>query len=305
MNETYINKLFNSEIEFSNKLSLKYGYPDNITHLLYVIIPAFIIKYGTSNKSLIENCFNNIPIIINDKQDRIYPAYYFSRPVHDNLEIVTKKGIVLSNYRDIGLMQLVDNLVHEFNHAINSMQNEIKIGDFISIRTGIAYNYYDKNRLTFVKKSDEIILEEVINTKQTELIIDIINSFSNYNITNYTVQTTLYSIYHSIDRNYRSNSYLLGSYVCTKLLENKTFFSTLEILRFDGDVTHINDWFNDIVGDNNSLTKLLDYLNQIMILYKKLSNRKIFRNYKINKIRKINTKAMQIVDKFNQNTIYK
>ena len=72
-------------------------------------------------------------------------------------------------------------------------------------------------------KSDEIILEEVINTKQTELIVDIIKNFSNYTIDNSIVNSTLYSIYHSIDSNYHSNSYLLESTVCSKLLENKTF----------------------------------------------------------------------------------
>ena len=80
----YINNLIETEISFSNNLALKYNYPDNITHLLYVIIPAFILKYGNSNKKLIEECFSNVPILINDKQDKLYQAYYFSNPKYVN-----------------------------------------------------------------------------------------------------------------------------------------------------------------------------------------------------------------------------
>ena len=141
----FINNLINQEIEFSNQLSLKYHYPENITHLLYVIVPAFILKYG--NKQLLEKCFSSVPILINDKQDQVYQAYYFSKPLYDNNEIITTKGIVLKNYKNIGLMQLLDNLVHEFNHAVNSIQNEIKIEDDILIRTGVSYNYFDKKHM--------------------------------------------------------------------------------------------------------------------------------------------------------------
>lgn len=300
----YINNLIDTEISFSNELALKYNYPDNITHLLYIIIPAFILKYGSNNKKLIEDCFSNVPIIINDKQDKIYQAYYFSNPKYVNNEISITKGIVLSNYKDIGLMQLLDNLVHEFNHAINSIQNEIIREKNILIRTGINYNYFDSN-LKFIKKGDEIILEEVINTKQTEMIIDIIKNFNNYDINNTIVNNTLYSIYHSIDSNYRSNSYLLETMICRKLLENKTFLSTLETLRFEGEVSEIHNFFDTIVGKDGSLSELCVYLNKILELQKSLINTKLFKFIKINKIKEYNNKSLEIVERFNKNTIYK
>lgn len=305
-NDDFINNLINSEIEFSNSLALKYHYPDNITHLLYIIIPAFILKYGLNHKQKLEDCFSKIPIIIDDKQDQIYQAYYFSKPIYDiDNNIVTNKGIVLKNYQNIRLMQLLDNLVHEFNHAINSIQNEIKIIDSMLIRTGISYNYFDKKTLKFLKKSDEIILEEVINTKQTEMIIDIIKSFSNYKLLNTTVENTLYSIYHSIDSNYQSNSYLLESVICRKLLENKTFISTLEVLRFQGEVDDIHHFFDSITNKNGTLLKLSKLLNKSLELQKELVNVKWFKNNKINKIKELNMEALDIVEKFNQNTIYK
>ena len=67
-----------------------------------------------------------VPIRINDKQDNVYQAYYYSIPEYKDGIINTTKGIVLQNYNNISLMQLLDNLVHEYNHAVNSIQNEIK-----------------------------------------------------------------------------------------------------------------------------------------------------------------------------------
>ena len=159
--------------------------------------------------------------------------------------------------------------------------------------------------LIFLKKSDEIILEEVINTKQTEMIIDIIKSFSNYEIENSVVNNTLYSIYHSIDSNYRSNGYLLESFVCRKLLDNKTFLSTLENLRFEGIVDEIHNFFDTIVGDKGSMLKLCSYLNKSFELQRELINIKWFKNIKINKIKEINNEALKIVEAFNNNSIYK
>ena len=44
-------------------ICILYGYDSNISHLLYLMIPAFIIKYGISNEKLILDVFRNIQII--------------------------------------------------------------------------------------------------------------------------------------------------------------------------------------------------------------------------------------------------
>lgn len=301
----FINQLIEQEIKFSDSIAAVCRYPDNITHLLYIIIPAFILKYGTNYRKLIEECFSTVPIIIDDKQDQVYQAYYFSKPILEVGEYRVLKGVILNNYRNIGLMQLLDNLIHEFNHAINSLQNEITIDQEVLIRTGLVYNYFDKKNLKFIKKSEENILEEVINTKQTESIIDIIRSFSNYQIHNTIVQNTLYSIYHSTNSNYRSNSYLLEVSVCRQLLNNKTFLSTMETLRFEGQLDDIHHFFDLIVGKEGALLALSRYLNQSLEGQKQLATTKWFRKAKIRKIRDINQKALAIVQEFDQNTIYK
>ena len=246
------------------------------------------------------------PIRVDKKFDKMYQAYYFSVPEYnEDKKIVFNKGIVLRNYDDTTLMGLLDNLVHEYNHAINSINYELIIDDYVKVRTGISFNIFNKQTLEFIKKTDYITLEEVINTKQTEKVIDIIKDFNNYEIKDITVKNTLYSINHSAPFGYKSNSYLLESIVCKKLMENKTFISTFEKLRFDGYIEDLNNWFDTITGEVNSFLRLSQLLSKMLDLIIKLANTFWFKNNKINKIRSLTQDALEIVDKFNNNTIYK
>ena len=202
-------------------------------------------------------------------------------------------------------MQLLDNLVHEFNHAVNSMQNEFLVQDEVVLRTGLVYHYFDKQNLNFIRRNEKVILEEVINTKQTEMIIDTIRDFSHYQISNSVIQNTLYSIYHAIDHNYHSNSYLLESIVCRQLLQNKTFLSTVETLRFEGQISEIDHFFDSIVDQEGALLQLSNYLSESIELQKELSQSRWFRKFKIQKIQNLTQKALAIVQKFDNHTIYK
>lgn len=235
----------------------------------------------------------------------MYQAYYFSKPILKDNQYKIVKGVVLNNYQNISLMQMIDNLVHEFNHAINSMKNEMLVDDTIRIRNGLVYHYFDKENLSYLRKNEFTLLEEVINTKETEMIIDIIRSFSTYTFTDSSINTTLYSIYHSVDSNYHSNSYLLESIICCKLLDNKTFSSTVESLRFNGEIDELTHFFDGITGKDGSLIELVHCLEGVTKLQLELVNTKWFKKYKINKIKDINTKALKIIKLFDQNTIYK
>lgn len=306
MDNMKINNLIENSIKTAENLENQYHYPSNITHLLYLIIPAFIIKYGIENERLILDSFTKIPILINDKQDQVYQAYYSSIPVIENDRYLTHKGIVLKNYQNISLMQLLDNLVHEFNHAINSINQELKISDDkLYVRTGLTSIIYNKDNLNPIGKEDNSILEEIINTKQSELIIDIINSFSNYKINNSTVVNTLYSIKSSISNSYQSNAYLLQSLVCKRLIENKTFFSTLENLRFKGNISDIESWFDSITGHDGSYKRLIELLKLTLDYQLELEKNKLLKYFVVNKIKKVNQEAMAIVNLFDQNCNYR
>ena len=277
-------------IPIIDKISLKYNYPDNIKHLLYVILPAFIIKY--KKEQFIIDCLNNIPIVVTGKEDPKIQALYVSYPYLEDI-IKTKKVIYLNRYNNIPFLQLLDNLIHELNHAINSYKNEILIeNEYFYLRTGLTKIKYSLKEKNIVEKNKSYVLEEIINSKQTENIINII---ANMESDNETIKNTIYAVKNSIRDNYISPAYFSLKYYCQKLLDNKTFLLTLENLRIDGNIDDIEKWFNDIYGDNG-YQELIDTLYGL----KELQTKKgIFIK---NKINKLSIKLIKISDRFNKNS---
>ena len=297
------NTVIQREKEFVDHISDKYGYDNNIRHLLYVILPAFVIKYGYNKEKLILNAFRDIKISISENKDKYVKAYYYSKPALIGEEYKTTKHMVLQNYSNTNLVDLIDNLVHEYNHAVNSYVNEIKVTKkYIYLRTGLTYRVYSKETMDFVKKDPSYMLEEIINTKQTEEIINIIKGFDE---TNSDISNTVYAINAETNHKYNSNSYYLEGTICKKILENRTFINTLANLRINGEVYNINKWFDDITGEEGSYKKLIEYLNQVYDLEIEYSKRKLLKGLLLTKIREISKLAMRIVEKFDKNVNYR
>lgn len=293
MNTSEMKMLLTKYVSFIDEVSLKYHYPDNIKHLLYVIVPAFVIKYGLKKEHFILNCLSEIPIIITGQEDPRYQALYVSYPYKDDT-IKTKKRIYLNRYNNIPFLQLIDNLVHEFNHAINSFKNEVIIKDDVFyLRTGLAKTIFNKHTLEIIEKEKTYVLEEIINSKQTELIIDIIRKLKDLNIEDIRIQNTLEAVRNSVDK-YVSSSYFLMKHYCQELLNNKTFLLTLENLRIDGNIDDIETWFDGIYGVNGYKT-LINLLYQLL----QLQNKKGF--FVKRKVNNIALQLVKISKQFNQN----
>lgn len=280
-----------------------YHYDSNIRHLLYIIIPAFIMKYGFDKEKVIINTFKDTKIINSDKEDDIVKAYYSSTPRMIDGDFQTRKFMVIQNYNKISLIDLLDNLIHEFNHAINSYVNEIKVTvKYLYLRTGLTFRVYLKENCSFVKKQSSYILEEIINTKQTS---DIINIIKEMDQSNPIISNTIYAINAETKSKYESNAYYLQSYVCKEILDNKTFINTLEKLRINGEVYEINKWFDSITGKENSYKELNELLVEIYNLEIKYTEQKLFKKRTIEKIRYTSRQILRIIKKFNDNVIFR
>ena len=311
IDQVNINELLNKYIEFTNNISEKNNYPNNIKHVLYLIIPAFVIKYGLKHENMILGCFEKIKIHISDKENNNCTAY-FTRVMKQNPEGVTPKyytvkAVVLNQYKSASLIDMFDNVIHEFNHAINSMINEIKFDEkTVSMRTGLSYMTYKANDFShIIDKTKDITLEEIINTKQTEDVINIIRSFSKYEVHNEEFNNAFYAINHSIEGEYTSNAYYLQSFICKELMKNKTFIPTIENLRINGNVDDIAGWFDNITGQNGSYNKLTELLEEILKEEEKLATAKWFKNLKISKIRDKMHQVMNIIQEYENNCIFK
>ena len=305
MNEN-LSLLLDKYEPFIDEISAKYTYPDNIKHLLYLIVPAFVLKYGYQKENFIIECFRNIPIFITGKEDPITQAYYASFPRLTDHGYETTKHIYLNRYDHIPLMQLIDNLVHEMNHAINAYRNEISFDEtYLWLRTGLTKVVYQKEDLKPLKKEDNYILEEIINTRQTEEIIHIMASFSLEEITDRNLQNTLYAIKNSIDGKYTSDAYQLHTFATRTLLENKTFLSTLENLRINGEIEEIPTWFNQIYGNEQGYTTLIELLTKLTDLAEKEQANKGWAYLRHKRLKETVLELMKLGNRFNENCTFK
>ena len=298
-----INKYVEQYKERVDFIIEKFRYPSNIAHFLYVIVPAFIYYYGIDKEQIVLNTFAHTKILFSKAESKNVTAYYASTPYKDETNHVkTYKYVYLYNYDTSSLSLFLDNLVHEFNHAINSYKNEINIRDNkIYVRTGISYIIYDFNTLEPITKDKKSILEEVLNTKQTE---DIINLILSITINNDSVSNLLDAFKKETTIPYKSNSYLLHSYICQYLLDNKAFKSTFNVLRLNGDVEDLENWFDNITGINKSYEKLINNLDQVMELSTEYE-KKLFKSFTLNKIKRLNNESINLIKIFNENCNYK
>jgi len=80
MNNQEFNYLLERCRRVIDNVATFYQYPDNITHLLYLILPAFIIKY--QDERYISRAFSEILVFIQDTQDKVFQASYTSVPYY-------------------------------------------------------------------------------------------------------------------------------------------------------------------------------------------------------------------------------
>ena len=307
LNQENINPFINKYISFVDELSNEMNYNNNIRHLLYVIVPAFVCKYGVNNSSLVLDTFRKVKIYIRNSEDKYVTASFNRRLVKEDDFYKTEKYIVINEFSTTNLSEIIDNIVHEFNHAINSINNEIiEKEKIIKVRCGIAFLEYNKKDLSFISKSEENTLEEILNTNQTEEVINIIKDFNNYRIDNQEFSLLVYNIRKEIGNNdFVSNAYYYQKTICKSLINNKTFTPTINNLRFKGLVEDVEDLFDNVIGRKNSYKKLNELLTTMHIDIIKYSNAKIFKNMYLNKIRSLTKDVNDLIEEYEQKCIFK
>ena len=90
-----------------------------------------------------------------------------------------------------------------------------------------------------------------------------------------------------------------------EMIFNRTFISTLENLRINGEVYDINKWFDDITGKEGSYKELINNLFEVYNLEIEYSKKTIFKRRTLNKIRETSKSIMRIIDKFNNNVNFR
>ena len=299
LDQSNINNFLNKYVTFVDEISDYYHYNSNIRHLLYLVVPSFIYKYGVSCENLVLKCFRETEIYVTENKDNFVTAS-FNRLLKKGVDgYYTEKYILINDYSSTDLSTLIDDIVHEVNHAVNSINNEIFYDDkYVYVRTGLSKLIYDKKSLNVINKSDEIVLEEILNTNDTEEIINVINMFSKFNIENKQISSLIYALNGEIKGNkYESNAYSYQKYVCKSLVDNMTFTPTIKTLRLKGYINEIPNLFDDVIGINGSYVKLNKTLTEMHKLIIKYSKSKLFKSFLLGKIK---DKAMIINNLINE-----
>lgn len=306
LDQKIINVLLEKYIPFINNIGEKNGYNNNIKHLLYIIVPAFIAKYGVTSEPTILKCFENVKVYVREHNENVSAAFNRSLRKDDN-GYYTDKFITVNPFNYSTLSEILDNFIHEFNHAVNSINNEIILTDEeIKVRTGLATLSYDKKDRTFLGKSNEIVLEELLNTAQTEEIIEIIKSFSKYDINNTEVSNTLYNLNKEIgNKKYKSDAYYYQKQVCVVLMNNKTFIPTINKLRFKGQINEIPELFDNVIGEKGAYEKLNNLLTEMHSAIIKYNDSKILKNKYISKIKSLTNEVSELILDYDRKCIFR
>ena len=302
-----INSLIDRYVSFVDKISNKYHYESNIKHLLYLIVPAFVIKYDIKNENQILRCFDEIPITVTGTENKNITASFSRILIKKNSGYETKKFILLNEYKTADLINMLDNIIHEYNHAINSINYEISYDDeYVKVRTGLSYILYDKKSLKPLRKSKEVALEEIINTAQTSEIINIINSFNKEEIDNIEFNNVLYSLRNDIGKDiFESDAYEYDSLITKELIKNKTFTPTITKLRYKGLIEDIPSLFDNVIGKDGEYKRLNELLTEIHNLEYKYMDATLFKNRILNEIRNKSRMVLNIINDYDNKCIYK
>ena len=157
------------------------------------------------------------------------------------------------------------------------------------------------------KNEKYIILEEILNTNETEEIINIILRLYKYidKVTNTEFINMIYSLNKEVGKEYKSKAYFLQTFMSEELTKNKTFTLTLNNLRFNGGINDIENWFDNITGIKNSFNNLCDKLTKIQQLEIEYMKKKYFKNVILSKIRENFNDITRIIENFNNNCLFK
>lgn len=161
---------------------------------------------------------------------------------YDSNDEQVHRTIYLSSYRQ-SILDLLDIMVHEMNHIVNSKENEtFFLGDHLTYRTGLCYQV-DGQKKYFT-------LEEIYNTLQVEEIIHIIRQFSSCSIEDKYLTKLVEQISKQSKNGFQSAAYQDISSLVRPLFRNPIFHDFVKTERWNGHLDKIQEQFNYVVGDD-------------------------------------------------------
>ena len=196
---------------------------------------------------------------------------------------ILKNIFINAEYRYNPKQSLYENSKQNIN---NKFKNKF---DVKSIRISNEERYkllFDKNK----KLDINSLREEYFKLKKDDKT-NLVNNCKNPPIENNKGKKFI-SIFN-VDYDY--------AYVLSEPIKYKLEYDVVGVL----EVYDIDKWFDDICGREGTYKELISSLEKIYNLEIEYVNKKFFKNFVLNKIRDTSRDIMRIVDKFNNNVVYR
>ena len=285
MENIKFNKLLGDKYSLMSDIAKKNDYNDELLAMITFIYVAFYMDFGKDADFPLYDLFNRVKIIyeegniaeISDKYGygkmeagsaavTIFTPNFrvFNNPEEKQNSQVILLGTHVEDYLATPILKL-EMLAHEIRHALMGYYNTNKLIDENTyyMRSGLQETFYKRkdsdNRVTSIDKANT--LDEVTNTYITEIIVNRIMSFKNYDIKNNNLKRYLKTLKtRQPDGRYRAIGYNNEVRLLYPLLLNDMFITLVNQCEFDGNIDLVRKFIetNTDICSYDDFCKILD-----------------------------------------------
>lgn len=285
MENIKFNKLLDEKYSLMSDIAKKYNYNDELLSMITFIYVAFYMDFGKDADFPLYDLFNRVKIIyeqgnvaeISDKYGygkmkagsaavTIFTPNFrvFNNPEEKQNSQVILLGTHVEDDLATPILKL-EMLAHEIRHALMGYFNTNKLIDENTyyMRSGLQETFYKRNdfddRVTNFNKAST--LDEVTNSYISEIIVNRIMSFTNYDIKNNNLRRYLRNLgTKQPDGRYRAIGYNNEVRLLYPLLLNDMFINLVNQCEFDGNIDLVRKFIetNTDICSYDDFCKILD-----------------------------------------------
>lgn len=266
MNEKEVNEFLNYCKENIKQIDHILGIDDGLTDVKAVAFAGLVNYYGEEHfndvymaffKTKFVRCSGTINELLGDfgigLEDAIkysaHAPYTFYMPVAKKNLKTNKysidRAIYVGDYDNTA--KLVESIVHQMNHVINSMHNPIvnKRNSGLGSRMGVSVDSFA------TRKCESLKLEEAYNKLQVMDVMDRITTFSMFNITVLGIISVLDDVFRNVGFAEEEEDFMIE--IIRPLYLDEGFNKTLVERRLNGKLAGIREEFDSKTEDGSYL----------------------------------------------------
>lgn len=273
-------------MSFIDDIAKKYDYGEEEKKIIKVAYDLFVNYY--ENQKRIEDVLENVPFFIKKEKGSV-KALFARRIYKKDKKYATKSKIVIRKADVFNLNDLLDEVVYQYNEAINSYKNELTIEkDKVIVRRGIELKILSKSLKT--EKIYNSLIEGAINSFQSEEILQRLTK----------QQNKLYNI--KGNENYLK--YQKERHFLKPILKSEDLMNIINNARIEGHIDSLEDKFYELTKVQNFFYKINNLLEENNLLETRYKSTKILKSFYNKKLKNNRLKINSLMNKLGQEVKY-